>query len=165
MSLRERIQADLAEALRTRDETRKSTLRMLLSAIKNAEIRTAPPGASDEELARMAELPPLTLDDDAVLALVQKQIKQRRESIEQFQRAGRQDLVEKESAEVAVLETYLPAQATPEEIEAAARRVIEETGASSPRDLGKVMPVLTKQFAGRAEGRTINEIVRRLLGG
>ncbi|WBL34739.1 GatB/YqeY domain-containing protein [Tepidiforma flava] len=164
-TLRDRIQADLADAMRSRDETRKSTLRMLLSAIKNAEIRTPPSGASDEELARMAELPPLVLDDAAVLALIQKQIKQRKESIEQFQKAGRQDLVDKESAEVAVLESYLPQQASREEIEAAARRVIAETGASSARDLGKVMPVLTKEFAGRADGRTINEIVRSLLGG
>ncbi len=164
-TLRERIQADLAEAMRARDETRKSTLRMLLSAIKNAEIRTAPAGASDEELARMAELPPLLLDDDAVLAIIQKQIKQRRESIEQFRKAGRQDLVDRESAEVAVLETYLPQQATREEIETAARRVIAETGAASPRDLGKVMPVLTREFAGRADGRLINEVVRTLLGG
>ncbi len=164
-TLRERIQADLAEAMRARDETRKSTLRMLLSAIKNAEIRTAPAGASDEELARMAELPPLLLDDAAVLAIIQKQIKQRRESIEQFRKAGRQDLVDRESAEVAVLETYLPQQATREEIETAARRVIAETGAASPRDLGKVMPVLTREFAGRADGRLINEVVRTLLGG
>jgi uncharacterized protein YqeY len=162
--LRDRIQADLADAMRARDETRKSTLRMLLSAIKNAEIRTAPAGASDEELARMATLPPLLLDDAAVLSLIQKQIKQRRESIEQFEKARRQDLVAKESAEVAVLEAYLPQQASRDEIEAAARRVIAETGASSPRDLGKVMPLLTKEFAGRADGRAINEIVRALLG-
>lgn len=164
-TLRERLQADLADAMRSRDETRKTTLRLLLAAIKNAEIRTPPAGASDEELARMAELPPLELDDAAVLALIQKQIKQRRESIEQFQKAGRTELVQKESAEIAVLESYLPQQATRDEIEAAARKVIAETGASSPRDLGKVMPHLTKAFAGRADGRTINEIVRSLLAG
>ncbi len=164
VSLKEQIQGDLSDAMRAKDEVRKSALRMLISAIRNSEIRTPPAGATDEELAEMAKLPPLVASDDEVLAIVQKQLKQRRDSIDQFEKAKRTDLADKERAEAAILEVYLPQQATAEEIEAAASKVIAETGASGPRDMGKVMPVLSKQFAGRADGRLINETVRRLLG-
>lgn len=147
-SLKDRLQADLAEALRARDEVRKSALRMAMAAIRNAEIEK---GGG--------------LDDQEAVAVLQKQVKQRRESIEEFRRGGREDLAAREAAEIAVLEQYLPEAATPEEIEAAARRVIAETGAAGPRDIGRVMPVLIREFAGRADGRQINEIVRRLLSG
>jgi uncharacterized protein YqeY len=163
-SLRESIQADLTDAMRNKDEVRKTSLRMLIAAIRNAEIRTPPAGASDEQLAEMAKLPPLVLDDSEILAIVQKQLKQRRDSIDQFEKASRNDLADKERAEAVILEGYLPQQATPEEIEAAAVKVIAETGATGPREMSKVMPVLSKQFAGRADGRIINETVRRLLG-
>ncbi|MCO5202228.1 MAG: GatB/YqeY domain-containing protein [Chloroflexi bacterium] len=146
-TLKDTIQADLADAMRNREEIRKSALRMLIAAIKNAEIDQGKP-----------------LDDDAVIAVIQKQVKQRRESILEFEKGNRMDLVERERAEETVLQAYLPEQAGPEEIEAAVRKVIAETGASGPRDIGKVMPVLTRQFAGRADGRAINEVVRRLLG-
>ena len=147
-SLKDRLQADLAEALRAKDEVRKSALRMAMAAIRNAEIEK---GGG--------------LDDQEAVAVLQKQVKQRRESIEEFRRGGREDLAAREAAEIAVLEQYLPEAATPEEIEAAARRVIAETGAAGPRDIGRVMPVLIREFAGRADGRQINEIVRRLLSG
>ena len=163
-ALKDAIQADLTDAMRQKDETRKTALRMLITAIRNAEIRTPPPGATDEQLAEMAKLPPVVLADDDVLSIVQKQIKQRRDSIDQFENANRSDLAAKERAEATILEAYLPQQATAEEIEAAVAKVIAETGAAGPRDMGKVMPVLTKQFAGRADGRIINETVRRLLG-
>ncbi len=146
-TLKDQVQADLADAMRNRDEVRKSTLRLLIAAIKNTEIDQGK-----------------TLDDDAVVTVIQKQVKQRRESIIEFEKGNRPDLVEREAAEAAILQTYLPEQARPEEIEAAARRVIAETGASGPRDIGKVMPALTREFAGRADGRAINEIVRSLLG-
>lgn len=146
-TLQERVQAELADAMRARDETKKSTLRMLIAAVKNAEIEARKP-----------------LDDDGVTAVIQKQVKQRRESIIEFEKGGRKDLVDKEASELAVLEAYLPEQASREEIEAAAKQVIAETGATTQRDLGRVMPVLTKQFAGRADGRAINEVVRALLG-
>jgi hypothetical protein len=146
-TLQERIQSELSDAMRARDETRKSTLRMLKAAITNAQIE-----------ARKA------LDDDAVITVIQKQVKQRRESIIEFEKGGRKDLVDKEASELAILERYLPEQASREEIEAAAKKVIAETGATTQRDLGKVMPLLTKQFAGRADGRAINEVVRALLG-
>ena len=145
-TLKERIQAELADAMRQRDETRKSTFRMLIAAVKNAEIE------------HRGEL-----DDPAVIAVIQKQAKQRRESIAEFQKANRQDLVDKESAELAILQEYLPRQAGREEIEAAARAIIAETGATSAREIGKVMPVIMKQFAGQADGRLINEVVRGLL--
>ena len=121
---------------------------MALAAFQNAEIAS---GAA--------------LDEDAALAVVAKQAKQRRESIEEFRKGGRQDLVDKEEAELAILATYLPQQVTREEVTAAAREVIEETGASGPSDLGKVMPVLMKRFSGRADGREVNEVVRELLAG
>jgi uncharacterized protein YqeY len=146
-TLTDRIHADLTEAMRNREETRKSALRMLTAALKNAEIDARKP-----------------LDDDAALAVVQKQAKQRRESILEFRKANRDDLVQKEEAELSVLETYMPQQAERSEVEAAARKLVAETGASGPRDIGKVMPPLVKQFAGRADGRMINEVVRELLG-
>lgn len=145
-TLKERIQSELADAMRQRDETRKSTFRMLIAAVKNAEIE------------HRGEL-----DDPAVIAVIQKQAKQRRESIAEFQKANRQDLVDKEAAELAILEEYLPRQAGRDEIEAAARAIIAETGATSAREIGKVMPVIMKQFAGQADGRLINEVVRGLL--
>lgn len=146
-SLQERVQADLGDAMRARDEVRKSSLRMLIAAIKNAAIE-----------ARK------DLDDAAVLAIVQKQVKQRRESVVEFRKGNREDLVAVEEAEIEVLSAYLPAQVSREEIVAAARTIVAETGASGPRDMGKVMPALTKQFGASADGRTISEVVRELLG-
>jgi uncharacterized protein YqeY len=147
-TLKERIQEDLHDAMRAKDETRKTALRMLIAAIRNAEIDARIPA----------------LDDPAVTTVIQKQVKQRQDSIFEFGKAGRQDLVDKEAGELKVLEAYLPQQASREEIEAAAQKVVAETGASGPRDIGKVMPVMVKQFAGRADGRIINEVVRGLLG-
>ena len=146
-TLQERIQADLGDAMRAKDEVRKSSLRMLIAALKNAQIE-----------ARKE------LDDAAVLAMVQRQVKQRRESIVEFRKGNREDLVAIEEAEIEVLSAYLPAQVSREEILAAARKIVAETGASSPRDMGKVMPVLTKQFGASADGRTISEVVREILG-
>ncbi len=148
MSLKEQFSADLKEAMRQRDALRRDVLRMALAAFQNAEIAS---GAA--------------LDEDAALAVVAKQAKQRRESIEEFRKGGRQDLVDKEEAELAILATYLPQQVTRDEVAAAAREVIEETGASGPGDLGKVMPVLMQRFSGRADGREVNEVVRELLAG
>lgn len=146
-SLKERIQSDLNDAVRSRDEVRKGALRMLTAALHNAEIEAR------GELA-----------DDALLAVIQKQAKQRRESIAEFRKGRREDLATKEENELQVLEGYLPQQAERSEIEVEARRVIAETGASGPRDIGKVMPPLVQKFAGRADGRQINEVVRELLG-
>lgn len=148
MAIKDEIQDQLRNAMRARDDMRKAALRFLTAAIKNAEI-----DAGRE------------LSDEEVLAVIQKQAKQRRESIEEYRKADRMDLVEKEEAELQVVEAFLPEQASDDDIEQAARQVIEETGASGPRDMGKVMPVLGERFAGRADGRRISGIVRRLLDG
>jgi uncharacterized protein YqeY len=145
MSLKERLNTDLHEAMRQRAELRRDTLRMVLAALHNAEI------AAGHEI-----------DDDGALGVLAKEAKQRRESIEEFRKGNRPDLVDKEEAELAVISEYLPQQATREEIMEAARRVVQETGASGPKDLGKVMPVLMQQFRGRAEGRDVSEVVREL---
>ncbi|MEZ4494348.1 MAG: GatB/YqeY domain-containing protein [Dehalococcoidia bacterium] len=146
-ALQQQVQDQLKQAMRDQDAVERSTLRMLIAAFKNAEIEAG-----------------TSLSDEHALAVVQKQAKQRRESIEEFKKAGRQDLVDQETAELVVLERFLPAQATDEDIRAAAQQVITETGAAGPREIGKVMPVLTASFAGRADGRRISAIVRELLG-
>ena len=147
MSLKEQLANDLKDAIRGGDEARKTAIRMATWAIKNAEVEK---GA--------------TLSDADVLSLIGREAKQRRESIEEFGKGGRQDLVEKEEAELEVLQAYLPPQVNRDEIAQAAREGIAEVGASGPRDKGKVMPVLIGRLAGRAEGREINEVVTELLG-
>jgi uncharacterized protein YqeY len=146
MSLKEDLSADLKEALKSGDERRKVAIRLALSAVHNAEIQAGKP-----------------LDDGGVLGVLSKEAKQRRESIEQYREGGRQDLVDQEEAELAILMKYLPQQMTRDEIVEAARRVVGEVGATGPRDKGKVMPVLMEQLRGRAEGRDINEVVTELL--
>lgn len=145
-TFKDRIQADLNEALRSGHEARKSALRVLTSAIKYAEIEARKP-----------------LDDDAIVGVIQKLLKQRRESIALFEQGGRSDLVAKEQADVAVLETYLPEQASAEDVEAAARAAIAETGATSAKDMGRVMGILRQQFGSRAEGSVLSDAVRKLL--
>ena len=146
MPLKQQLNADLRDAMRGHDDNRRDTLRLVLAALHNAEI------AAGHEL-----------DDGDILGVVAKEAKQRRESIEEFRKGNRPDLVAKEEAELAIIAEYLPQQATRDEIVEAARRVVQETGASGPRDLGKVMPVLMQQFRGRAEGGEISEVVRELL--
>ncbi len=148
MSLKEQLAADLKEAMRQRDELRRGVLRMTLAALHNAEIAAG--GA---------------LDEAAGLKVLAKEAKQRRESIEEFRKGGRQDLVEREEGELAVLSAYLPQALSREEIVEAARQVIRETGASGAKDIGKVMPVLMERLRGRADGREVNEVARELLAG
>jgi hypothetical protein len=148
MSLKERLNNDLREALRSGDEHRKAALRMVLAAVHNAEIE-----ARGE------------LDDGAILGVLAKEVKQRRESIEEFRKGRREDLVAREEAQLATIQPYLPQQMTREEIIEAARNVIAEVGASGPADKGKVMPVIISQLRGRADGREINTIVTELLAG
>jgi hypothetical protein len=148
MSLKERLNSDLREALRSGDEHRKAALRMVLAALHNAEIE-----ARGE------------LDDSAILGVLAKEVKQRRESIEEFRKGRREDLVAREEAQLAFIQPYLPQQMTREEIIEAARNVIAEVGARGPADKGKVMPVLINQLRGRADGREINAIVTELLAG
>ena len=146
MSLKQQLANDLKDAIRQRDEARKNAIRMATWAIKNAEVEK---GAE--------------LRDADVLALLGREAKRRRESIAEFKKAQRQDLVDKEQAELGVLQSYLPAQISRDEIVQAAREVIAEVGAGGPSDKGKVMPVLIGRLAGRAEGREINEVVTELL--
>ncbi len=148
MSLKERLADDLKEAIRSRDEARKTAIRMVTWAVKNQEVAQGRP-----------------LDDLGIIAIIQREIRRRRESIEEFRKGNRPDLVAKEEAELAVLESYLPPAMSREEVAEAARAVIAELGARGPADKGKVMPVLIQRLAGRAEGRLINEVVTELLSG
>src|SRR5215208_4812917 len=148
MNLSEKIGADITAAMKAKDAGRLSALRMLKAAMMNKGV----------EKGR-------DLDDAEVLQVVSSLVKQRRDSIEQFSKAGRTDLVDKETREVAVLEHYLPPAASVEEIDAAVAAAIAESGATSPKDMGKVMKAVMPKLAGKnADGRAINEAVRRKLG-
>ena len=146
MSLKDKLQDDLKVALRSRDKTRLSTLRLVLSAVQYAEIDK---GGS--------------LDESDILGIISKEARRRLESIEAFKQGNRADLVAQESAELAILRSYLPQQISREEIVAAARQVIAELGAVGPQDKGKVMPRLIAQLKGKAEGKEINAVVTELL--
>jgi uncharacterized protein YqeY len=157
VGLTDQISDDLKDAMRANDLVRRETLRSVLTAIRNAEIarvNVKDEGATRQELA-----------DGDVLDVLQKQAKQRRESIEEYKKARRQDLVDRETAELAIITAYLPAQMSRDEIVAEVRKAIEETGASGPADKGKLMPVLMARLKGKADGRAINEVVTELLGG
>ena len=148
MTLTEKVNADIAAAMKAKNAARLSALRMMKAAIMNKEV----------EKGR-------SLDDGEVVQVVTSLVKQRRDSIEQFSKGGRTDLVDKESAEIGVLEAYLPPAATAEEIDAAIAAAVTETGATSAQDIGKVMKAVMPKLAGKnADGRTVNEAVRRKLG-
>lgn len=147
MSLNEKIIADLTTSMKAQDAQRTSTLRMIKAAMMNRKIEK---GAD--------------LDDDEMQKLLRSLVKQRRDSVEQYEKAGRADLVAKEQAEIKVLEEYLPQAASAEEIEAAVVAAIGETGASSMRDMGKVMKAAQAALAGKnADGRLISETVKSKL--
>ena len=148
MLLRDKINGDIAAAMKAKEPTRLSALRMLKAAVMNKGIEKSH-----------------DLDDGEVLQVVSALVKQRRDSIEQFSKAGRTDLVDKETAEIAVLETYLPPAASAADIDAAIAEAIAETGAASVKDMGKVMKAVMPRLAGKnADGRAVNEAVRRKLG-
>jgi uncharacterized protein YqeY len=147
MKLSERVNADISTAMKAKDQMRLSALRMLKAAITNKGVEKGH-----------------DLDDAEVLQVVASLVKQRRDSIEQFTKAGRTDLVEKETGEIKVLEQYQPPAASAEEIDAAVAAAIAETGASSQKDMGKVMKAVMPKLAGKtADGRAINEAVRKRL--
>ena len=146
MSLEQTLRDNLKESLKTGDKVRTMTIRMLLAGITNAE--------------KERGLPP---DDDGVLNIISREVKRHKESIESFKKADRQDLVASEEAELAILLKYLPEQMSQEEILAAAQRVIEEVGATGPRDKGKVMSQLMGPLKGKADGRQVGSIVDELL--
>jgi hypothetical protein len=148
MGLRERIDADMKEALKRGDRLRLETIRGIRGAVRNREI----------EVGR-------TLDDEGILRVIRGLVKQRSESIEQYRAGGREELVRKEEAERAVLEGYLPAAPDAAEVERVVRAVIAELGASGPRDLGRVMRPALEKLGPAADGKLVNETVRRLLAG
>ena len=149
MSLGEQIVSDLTAAMKAQDAQRTSTLRMVKAAMMNRKIEKG----SD-------------LTDDDVQKLLRSLVKQRRDSIEQYQKAGRQELVDKETAEIAVIETYLPQAASAAEIEAAVAAAITETGATSMKDMGKVMKAAQAGLTGKnADGKQVSEIVKSKLAG
>jgi uncharacterized protein YqeY len=156
MSLKHQLQDDLKAAMRAGDGVRRDTLRGLLTAVSNAEV--AGVNVKDESATRQ------DLADPAVLDVIQKQAKQRRESIAEYARAGRTDLASREDAELAILMAYLPEQLDRDAIAAEVRAIIAETGASGPSDKAKVMPQAIARLKGRADGRAINEVVTDLLG-
>ena len=146
-SLHEQLREDLKAAMRAGETVRRDTIRMVEAAIKNAEIE------------RRQEL-----GDSDILQVVQKQIKLRQDAIEQFEAGNRQDLVDKEQAQIAILDAYLPEQLSRNEITTAVKAMIDKVGATGAQDKGKVMGPLMAEMRGKADGRLINEIVGELLG-
>lgn len=148
MSLKEKLTADMKEAMKAREEGRQrlGVIRMVRGAIRQQEID----GQKE-------------LDDDAVLAVISKEVKQRRDSIEEFKKGGREDLIAQNEAEIAILMAYLPQQMAEGEIRKLVQDAIAATGASSPKEMGKVMKELMPKVKGRADGKLVNQIVRELL--
>ena len=149
MEMFDRISNDIKEAMKAKDKVALATLRNIKKVL--LEAKTAP-GAGD------------TVSDEAALKIIRKLVKQGRESAELYQSQGRSNLAEDELAQVAVMEKYLPAQMSEEEIETAVKAIIEQLGATTPQEMGKVMGVATKQLAGKADGRAISSIVKKILG-
>ncbi len=149
MELFDQVSNDIKEAMKAKDKVRLETLRNVKKFF--LEAKTAP-GAND------------TLTDDAALKIMQKLVKQGKDSAEIYKGQGREDLAQAELDQVAVIEAYLPKQLTPEELETAVKEIIAETGATSGKDMGKVMGVASKKLAGKAEGRAISAMVKQLLG-
>jgi hypothetical protein len=149
MTLIERISADMTTAMRSKDQARLMPLRMAKAALMNREVEKGRP-----------------LDEAEAQQVVASLIKQRHDSVEQFTKGGRAELAARETAEIAVLEAYVPPPLDPAEVERAVDEAVRETGANSAKDMGRVMKAVMPKLAGRgADGRTINEIVRRKLGG
>jgi len=148
LTLKEHITEDMKQAMKEKNKLKLDAIRMLRGAIRNREIE------------KQTEL-----DDDGVLQVLANQIKKRNNSIEQFRDAGRMDLVERESEQLQAIEIYMPQQLSLEEIKELIDEVITETGASSMRDMGKVMSTIMPRIQGRADGKEVNQMVREKLGG
>ncbi|WP_397411510.1 GatB/YqeY domain-containing protein [Polaromonas sp.] len=148
MSLKDQITEDMKNAMRAKDSERLGTIRLLLAALKQKEV--------DERVV---------LDDAAVVAIVDKLIKQRKDSIEAFQKAERKDLADKEAAELVVLQAYLPARLSAEEVAAEVKAIVTELGASGPGDMGKVMGAVKARLAGKADMGQVSAAVKAALAG
>jgi uncharacterized protein YqeY len=146
MSLSERLNEDMKQAMKSQDKFRLSVIRMLRSAVKNIEI--------DQRRA---------LDDGEVLDILSREIKQRKDSLSEFEKAGRDDLAETVKAEIAVIADYLPQQLTEEELRTIVQETVQEVGASSKADMGKVMGALMPKIKGRADGKLVNQLVSQSL--
>ncbi len=146
MSLSERLNNDMKQAMKSQDKFKLSVIRMVRSAVKNVEI--------DQRK---------TLDDNEVLDILNREVKQRRDSLQEFEKAGRQDLADNLKAELDILADYLPQQLTEEEIQAIVKQTIQEVGASSKAEMGKVMGALMPKVKGIADGKLVNQIVQQLL--
>ncbi|HEX4781853.1 MAG TPA: GatB/YqeY domain-containing protein [Usitatibacter sp.] len=148
MALREQLNEDIKTAMKAREADKLAALRLMLSAVKQREV--------DERI---------TLDDSGVIGVVEKMIKQRKDSISQFEKAARQDLVDKEKYEISVIEAYLPQQLSAAEVDAIVSEAIASTGAKSPADMGKVMAVVKAKLAGRADMGKVSGLVKAKLAG
>ena len=148
MSLKDQITEDMKNAMRAKDSERLGTIRLLLAALKQKEV--------DERVV---------LDDAAVVAIVDKLIKQRKDSIEAFQKAERKDLADKEAAELVVLQAYLPARLSADEVAAEVKAIVTELGASGPGDMGKVMGAVKAKLAGKADMGQVSAAVKAALAG
>jgi uncharacterized protein YqeY len=146
MSLNERLNEDMKQAMRSQDKFKLSVIRMVRSAIKNIEI--------DQRKS---------LDDNEVLDILTREIKQRRDSLQDFEKAGREDLAETVKAEIEVINEYLPQQLTEEEVKVIVQQTIQEVGASSKAEMGKVMSALMPKVKGRADGKLVNQFVQQHL--
>ncbi len=147
-TLADAIRSDMTEAMRAGDRTRRDTLRLLIAALDNARIAAG-----------------RDLDGGEAVAALQREARQRRDSIGEYRKGGRDDLVRREEAELAIIGEYLPDELTEDELRAAVEEAIAEAGASEPGDLGKVMGPLMARVRGRADGRRVNELVRERLAG
>ena len=148
MSLKEQLTADMKEAMKNKEKERLAVIRMVRGAIRQQEID------GQKELG-----------EEDVIAVISKEVKMRRDSIEEFQKGGREDLVEKTQAEIEVLLPYLPAQLSEDEVRELVKAAVEQTGAATPKDMGKVMGVLMPKVKGRADGKMVNTIVKSFLQG
>ena len=148
MSLKEQLTADMKEAMKNKEKDRLAVIRMVRGAIRQQEID------GQKELG-----------EEDVIAVISKEVKMRRDSIDEFQKGGREDLVEKTQAEIDVLMPYLPAQLSEDEVRELVKAAVEQTGAASPKDMGKVMGVLMPKVKGRADGKMVNTIVKSFLQG
>ena len=148
MSLKEQLTADMKEAMKNKEKERLAVIRMVRGAIRQQEID------GQKELG-----------EEDVIAVISKEVKMRRDSIEEFQKGGREDLVEKTQAEIGVLLPYLPAQLSEDEVRELVKAAVEQTGAATPKDMGKVMGVLMPKVKGRADGKMVNTIVKSFLQG
>jgi uncharacterized protein len=161
-SLKDKLNNDLKQALRSGDKVKLGTIRLVLSAVNNAEIAKQTKLAEGNTIGEIAKQ--AKLGDGDILGVIAREIKQRHESIEAYKLGKRADLVAQEEAELTVLQSYMPKQVNRDEIVAVAQRIIVEVGARGPNDKGKVMPKIISVLKGKADGKEINAIVTELLG-